>query len=330
MILRGCSVSNSRHHAVLVSRVLIDDPQKRPRIRLPLQLIVSSPAPIHDLDYRQQLQMNVRKVSHRSALASGRITIVSAIAERLSKRVRLTEAEVAFLDLLASASIPYRRRQTIQRADEPVCQAYMLKSGWAISSCSFPDGSRQIRRVHLPGDLLAMSSLAMRHHVEDIETLTDAVIAPFERKKFARLFVEYPRLATIMFIFAQEERITAGDRMGCIGRLDCRARIAFLLLDILHRVRAVDPSTASSFEMHLRREEMAEITGMTAIHASRMWSELIAEGLIRSEGPFITILDETRLKELSGYVNRSENLDFNWLAEQDSRTRMSSVGQTAP
>jgi CRP-like cAMP-binding protein len=218
---------------------------------------------------------------------------------------------------MEASDIYVEARRTICRVGDPVNEAFVLKSGWAISYSQFPDGARQIRRLHLPGDLLAMPSLALRHHAENVEALTPAIVSPFERSFFSQLFVEHPRLAAIMFIFAQQERTTSGDRMGCIGRLECKPRLAFLLLDIFDRLRAIDAADGATFDIHLTREQMAEMTGMTPIHASRMWSELIAEGAIAADGHRITILDEARLQSLSGYVNRALDLDFSWVPDRD-------------
>lgn len=250
--------------------------------------------------------------------------IKSIFAQRLNRRISLSPAEVAFLDELEARSVYVDRRTHIVCADDEVHDAFVLKSGWAISYSEFPHGSHQIRRLHLPGDLLAIPSLAMRYHPEHIETLTPAVVSPFKPSDFARLFVEHPRLTAIMYVFAQEERITACDRMGCIGQLDCKARLAFLLLDVLNRVRAVDASIDSTFEMYLAREQMAEITGMTPVHASRMWNELIADGCIAADGQTVLILDEARLQTQSGYVNRAASLDFSWIPGRDH------IGQRSP
>jgi CRP/FNR family transcriptional regulator len=242
----------------------------------------------------------------------------SIFAQRLKRRIPLSHAEWAFLDALEARSLHLDRHSHIVCADDEVHGAFVLKSGWAISYSEFPTGSRQIRRLHLPGDLLAIPSLAMRNHPEHIETLTPVVVSPFKRSDFARLFVEHPRLTAILYVFAQEERITACDRMGCIGQLDCKQRLAFLLLDVLHRVRAVDACIDSTFEMHLAREQMAEITGMTPVHASRMWNELIADGCVAADGHTVVILDEARLQTLSGYINRAATLDFSWIPSRDA------------
>jgi CRP-like cAMP-binding protein len=243
-------------------------------------------------------------------------------AERVGSRVTLTEAETAFLGALEARTVSYRRHQTIVRAGDPADEAFVLKSGWVMSYSQFPSGARQVRRLHFPGDLVAMPSVPLKRHAEDVEALSDAVVAPFDKMLLGGLF-HHTRLAAIMFMFAQAERITSGDRLCSVARLPAKGRMAFLLIDILERLRAVDAGTGSSFRMHLTREQMGDVTGMTSVHASRMWSELLAERAVRCDGAMVTILDEPRLRRLSGY--RSLDLDFGWL---DS-VRPPSFGQEA-
>jgi CRP/FNR family transcriptional regulator, anaerobic regulatory protein len=238
---------------------------------------------------------------------------MSSVGERLSRRIRLTDREIAYLESLSAAPFRVSRGELIQSAGLPAVHAFMLLNGWAMTFSDFPDGSRQSRRLHFPGDILAFPSMAMRHHAENIEALTDAVVAPFGRSKLTELFAEYPRLAAVMFIFTQEERITFGDRLCSLARFPAKARMAFLLMDILTRLRAADSTIADSYEMHLTRSQMGEVTGMTPVHASRMWSELISDGLIAFENRCVTIRDEKRLMELSGFSNRSSDLDLTWV-----------------
>ena len=232
---------------------------------------------------------------------------------RLATRVELTPDELRFLDSASDHTVRFRRSDLIQVAGAPSDQAFFLESGWAMTFSDFPDGSRQSRRLHFPGDILGLPSTAMKHHPTNVEAITDVVAAPFKKKMIAELIGCYPRLAAIMFIFAQEERITIGDRLCSVSRLPCKGRLAFLLMDILTRLRACDPEVSSKFEMHLTRAEMAEIAGMSSVHASRVWCELIADGLIASDGPFVTIVDEERLTALSNFIDRSTDLDLDWL-----------------
>jgi CRP/FNR family transcriptional regulator, anaerobic regulatory protein len=239
---------------------------------------------------------------------------MGAFAERVTRRFRLDAAELDFLEELEARPVAVPRGHMVARAGDPAEHAFVLMTGWAMSYTGFPDGSNQVRRLHFPGDLIAMPSVPMHHHGEDTETLSDAVIAPFSKRILAGVFA-LPRLAAIMYMFAQAERITAGDRLASLGGSPARERIAFLLVDILHRLRSADRSIASTFDMHLTREQIAHVTGMTPVHASRMWSALIADGLIASEGHKVTVRDERRLAELSQYRDRDNDFDHAWLAQ---------------
>lgn len=241
---------------------------------------------------------------------------MGVFVERVTSRFRLDPEELRFLERLEARAIPVRRGQLIARSGEPADQVFVLMTGWAMSYTQFPDGSHQVRRLHFAGDLLAMPSVPMQHHAEDIEAISDAVVAPFPKLHLTEMF-RLPRLAAIMYMFAQAERITAGDRLASLGRTSAKGRIAFLLLDIIHRLRSADPATTCSFIMHLSREQIAHVTGMTPVHASRMWCSLVADGLISCEGRLVTLLDEQGLQRLSQYSSRDGDFDHNWLAAVD-------------
>lgn len=161
-----------------------------------------------------------------------------------------------------------------------------------------------------------MPSVSMRHHAEDLEAISDALIAPFPKAMLAELF-NMPRLAAIMYMFAQGERITAGDRLACVGHSSAKACLAFLIVDILHRLRSADRTVTNSFTMHLTREQISHVIGTTPVHASRVWCALLADKLIRCDGHTLTVLDEPRLIDLSQYRECDGDFDHEWLRQVD-------------
>ena len=237
---------------------------------------------------------------------------MASFAERVARRFEPNPAEREFLAALEANLTEMHRGDLIARDGDPSRDMFVLRRGWAMSFTRFPDGQFQVRRLHFPGDLLAMPSLPMRHYVEDIEALSDCEIAIFPKSALAEVF-RLPRLAAILYMFAQAERVTLGDRLASLGHHRGIAKIAFLLIDILHRLRSADPGIDSSFELHLTREQVAHVTGMTAVHASRMWSELISKGLIGCAGHQVTILAESRLAQLAHYCDRESDFDLGWL-----------------
>ena len=236
---------------------------------------------------------------------------MAAFVDRVQSRFRLDAAELSFLERLNARPVRLARGHVIVRAGDQADYAYVLMTGWVMSYTRFAHGSDQVRRLHFPGDLLAMPSVPMRRHAEDLEALSNVVVSPFPKGLLAELFAN-PRLAAIMYMFAQAERITAGDRLVSLGTNPAKARVAFLLMDILHRLRSADRRVQHTFYMHLTREQVAHFSGMTPVHASRMWSALIADGLIACEGRIVTILEEEALAELSHYRDHGD-IDHHWL-----------------
>lgn len=249
---------------------------------------------------------------------------MGAFAARVTRRFRIDRSEIAFLERLEENPLPVKRGHLIAQEGDPAECAFVLMTGWVMSCSRFPDGLQQVRRLHFPGDLLAMPSVPMQHYAEDLEALSDAVIALFPKHLLAGLF-NMPRLAGIMYMFAQAERIAAGDRLASLGHDSAKARIAFLLMDILHRLRSADKSVTNSFFLHLTREQIAHVAGITPVHASRMWSALIADRLIRCARRTVTIVDEERLVCLGHYSDRDGDFDYDWLRAVESQTKKALV-----
>ena len=251
---------------------------------------------------------------------------MGAFADRVTRRFEVDEREIAFLEALEAQPAPVKRGKIIVEEGERAEHAFVLMAGWVMSSTRFADGSQQVRRLHFPGDLLAMPSVPMRHHAEDLEAISDGLIAPFPRAKLAELFA-MPRLAAIMYMLAQSERITAGDRLANAGHNCAKARMAFLLVDILHRLRSADCSITNAFTRHLTREQISHVIGTTPVHASRTWSAILAAGLIRCEARLITILDEPRLVELAQYHDRDGDFDQDWLRKVEAQITAQSLAR---
>lgn len=250
---------------------------------------------------------------------------MGVFAERVTRRFRIDRSELAFLERLEASPLPVKRGHTIVQEGDPADRAFVLMAGWVMSYSCFPDGSQQVRRLHFPGDLLAMPSVSMRHHAESLEALSDAVIAPFDKRLLAEMF-NMPRLAAIMYMFAQAERVTAGDRHASLGLDSAKARIAYLLIDILHRLRSADGQVENSFLLHLTRRQIAQTAGITPVHASRLWNALIADGLIRCVGRTVSIVREPSLAQLGHYADRDGDLDFPWLRAVEDSTKAAVAG----
>jgi CRP-like cAMP-binding protein len=237
----------------------------------------------------------------------------SCFAERLEHYLRLTDDERSALAQLEEQERRVRRGAVVQREHDRAHEMFVIRSGCMYSHVLLDDGSRQILRLHFPGDLVGTSGAAFVNATESVVAITDVTLCPFDRKALRQLFEGHPRIAALLFLIAQAERVSLTDRLASLGRTSARARVAALLLDTFDRLRAHDATIRNSFHLPLTQEEIGDATGLTAVHVNRMVRVLVEEGLIARANSTITILDEARLASIANYVNRYAALDTSWL-----------------
>ena len=237
----------------------------------------------------------------------------SCFADRLGDLVDLTAAERTALDRLEERERALRRYNTLVRENDLAGELFILKRGMMMSHVILSDGSRQILRFLLPGDMIGFSSLAYARSPETVVALGDCVVCPFERAAMARLTTEHPRLAAAVMVVNQMERVALTDRLAGIGRTSAKARVASLLLELRNRMRRLDRTIGDSFVPGLTQEEIGDATGLTAVHVNRMLRQLDDEGLITRDNGRVTFRDEARLARAAHYVDRHAGLDLSWL-----------------
>ncbi len=225
----------------------------------------------------------------------------------------LTEEERAALDALDQRRREIPRHGLIRAQRSPTDQMFVLRAGSAICYVILRDGSRQIHRIHYPGDVIAAPSASFNKSLETVAALTDVVVSTFDKMMLGSLFEQHPRLAALFFLIGQVERAAISDRLTSIGRTTAEARVGALLLDKLNRLRMIDPRVGSSFKLNITQEVIADATGLTSVHVNRMLRQLAERGYIQRIDGEVSILDEEGLAGLSNYENRYDDLDLSWL-----------------
>lgn len=243
-------------------------------------------------------------------------TQASAIASsvcRFTAYVRLSEAEIADLMTMAEdhREIP-RGKYLVHEGDEPA-GIYLLVAGWTASSVAFVSGRRQLIKIHLPGDLLGLPSLSLGNAADSIVALTDAVIVYIPRANIGRLFENSPRLAALLFLISQEERVALMDRLASIGATAAINRLAALVLEVHGRVRRALPDSGDAFDFPLLQSDVADIIGVTETHLNRTVQRLRAAGSVTWQRQRVTVHDAAALARLAQLPRRVLTRQLAWL-----------------
>ena len=193
-------------------------------------------------------------------------------------------------------------RQTFQAipARRIVCRGQDLSdtvpiicSGWAAMIVMLSDGSRQIVSFLLPGDMISTTLLFESAPYYQVEAITDVNVRFFNRTDLKTLLRESPSLLDTFLKAWVEEKTRTDQLIVDLGRRTADERIARLILGLAERLSKRDMARGgpTEFEFPLRQHHIADATGLTPVHVSKVLSEFRRNGLINISERSITILD---------------------------------------
>jgi CRP-like cAMP-binding protein len=239
----------------------------------------------------------------------------SCLAKRLAHYIALSEAERAALSDIEGQERSYKRGSVIRQEHDAARELLVVQKGWLHSFVILDNGSRQITRLHFPGDIAGVSGLAFEKSSDCIVAVTDAVVAPFDKGRLTVIFERHPRLAALLFALTVAERVSIADRLAAIGRTSARSRVALILCKMFTRLKVIEGGALQELQIPLTQEDIGDTIGLTAVHVNRMMRELANDGLIERSGSTIRILDEKRLAAEANFIDRYARIDTSWIPQ---------------
>ena len=189
------------------------------------------------------------------------------------------------------------RRIDIYRRGDPSNDVIVICSGWAFRYNQLSDGRRQILSVLLPGDVIATSALFQAPLDFSVQALTDVRYSRVSRDKVRERFPGPEFLGLISRLLIAERR-DADDQLVDLGQRLAEERIAGLVLRLRARFLARNEVEDESFPFPLRQQHIADITGLTSVHVSRVIGHLRKSGLIHIANGRVTLGDLAELQRI--------------------------------
>ena len=223
---------------------------------------------------------------------------------RLVEFANFTEAELRRFGGIAQSTLTFAPRQLINREGEPPTQVYLLIDGWVASSIELDEGERQITKIHLPGDILGATSLGLTASVDTLTALTPVTVSSVPATTFGNLLAHWPRLAAVLFLCAQRERLALMERLTALGRMSAVESFAGMVLDLHGRLAAMGRGEENALDLRVTQEQIADYLGISAVHVHRALRQLETSGVISRSGRRIVINDMAQLERLSRRTRR--------------------------
>ncbi|TAJ07955.1 MAG: Crp/Fnr family transcriptional regulator [Nitrospirae bacterium] len=193
----------------------------------------------------------------------------------------------------------YGPRETIFYEGHACLGLYLLSAGKVKLTRSSVRGQRHIVRILTAGQLLETHAFQEdATHLATCETLETSQICLIERDGYLALVRHDPQLAVNLIQLLSGELGRQRDEVDSFTFKSARERLAALLLELSHRF-GHETGTTVELRLPLKREEMAELLGVTVETAIRLLSAFRIEGLVRLNGRIITLLNRDRLARIA-------------------------------
>jgi len=203
-------------------------------------------------------------------------------------------AVVGTLPMSTVHTVPARR--TIFHPKEWSEFVPVICSGWSVSSIALPDGRRQILSFLLPGDVVSTAFLFGPLSGRHVEAVTEVTYRKFKRNDLRALLFENPEVFDRISKTWLDERVQADQLALDLGRRTASERIARQILNLAERLAKRGMMNGQTMDFPLRQRHIADATGLTPVHVSKVLGEFQRARLIEISSRSLTIIKEAELR----------------------------------
>lgn len=180
----------------------------------------------------------------------------------------------------------------------------LLLSGFAYRHKLIRNGARQIVSIHIPGEFVDLQNCLLGDADDSVQALGRAEIAAVPKAALLDLTNTNPAVARAMWLDTLIDGAIFREWVANVGRRDARSRIAHLICEFVARLEASGLGTDGCYHFPLTQEQLADATGLTAVHTNRVVQSLRREGLISLSSQSLVVLDQDRLREIGDFSDR--------------------------
>ena len=234
---------------------------------------------------------------------------MTALALRLEAFTRLSSEDKAVLAKVSKTSRVIPPRRDLIREGENPKYIHLMLDGWACRYKTLPDGRRQIVAFFVPGDFCDLNVYVLRQMDHSIGAITRLSVADISRDEMDRLTANYPRITQALWWEALVNTAIQREWTLNVGQRTAYERLAHLLTELFLRLRTVNMTNGISCDFPLTQNDLADATGLTAVHVNRTMQDLRRDKLIQLERRRLTIPDLQRLMDAAMFNPNYLHLD---------------------
>ena len=224
---------------------------------------------------------------------------LAPMLRKLRLWVNLDEAsEQALLDLPHSVVMVEKNKHVVREGDA-VSHAWLVLSGFCVRLKYVGTGGRQIVSIHMKGDLVDLQNALLGVADHTVQTLTPCRMAKLPIEAVRRLTDINPLIKDALWRDTLVDGSIHREWVANVGRRDAPTRVAHLLCEFALKLEAVHLGEQLDYELPMTQDQLADATGLTAVHVNRVLQALEKDGLIERITPKSVLIGDW--KKLAAY-----------------------------
>ena len=235
---------------------------------------------------------------------------MNPLIQKLERRDHLTDAE---RDVLQSSIDRVRTFEAgedmIQEGDRPWVSTLIL-DGFAARYKLLAKGSRQITAIHIAGDFVDLHGFLLKRMDHAITALSKCSVATVPHDNLLEITEKHPHLTRLLWLSTVIDAAIHRQWLAAMGGRPAVAQVAHLICEMFVRLQSVERTQDDCFDFPLTQAELAEVLGMSHVHANRVLKELRGTGFVSWSAGKVCIKNWHRLAALAEFDPLYLNLEM--------------------
>jgi CRP-like cAMP-binding protein len=221
---------------------------------------------------------------------------------RLLLRSHLDDGEKA-----AIANLPWHRcrlaaGQELVRLGERASTSYLVEAGAIGRYSQMRNGTRQIVAMHITGEMADLCAVVLPRSSWSYQALIPSTVLQIDHADLLNLCERQSEIARAFWRDCIVDMAIISEWMVSIARRPAESRLAHLICELQYRYeQAGQTASDGSFCFPVTQAQLADILGITSIHANRMIRALRERGLASVSKSVIAVHDRSALEHLAEF-----------------------------
>jgi CRP-like cAMP-binding protein len=224
-----------------------------------------------------------------------------ALLERIPVFAGLGRREIDSL-LAITGTRKLRAREVLLRKGDEGSTLYAIMRG-RLRVVSGGDSKEVILNFLGPGEVFGeIALLDSQPRSATIAAVEPTELLTLHRRDFLPFVEKHPKVAIQLAVVLAQRLRALSDAVEDAMTLSIPGRLAKKLLALAHTYGKAAPGGGTRIDLKLPQHELGELVGATRESVNKQMRAWTADGVLRVERGFITVLDEEALESTAGYA----------------------------